>query len=157
MNVESELLAASDAQIEDAMQYASLMVLRGLLFQLTGDADVIAMPPGTAAKYGTGSEMANEADTDLLKAKGATFLKQYRDSGAADIDIGPEARLRQSLSLTAGYEIPQQELHIWQEEAAFNRWARGARWSNDKPPKSREYFKVAVIGIGISGLNVAVQ
>ena len=157
MNVENELLSASDAQIDDAVQYASPMVLRGLLYQLTGDADVIAMPPGTAAKYGTGSEMANEADSELLKAKAATFLKQYRDSGAGEIDIGPEARLRQSLSLTAGYEIPQQELHIWQEEAAFDRWARAARWSNDKPPKNRENFKVAVIGTGISGLNVAVQ
>jgi 4-hydroxyacetophenone monooxygenase len=157
MNVKNELLSASDAQIDDAVQYASSMVLRGLLYQLTGDAALIAMPPGTAAKYGTGKEMANEADAVALKTKAATFLKQYRDSGAGEIDLGPEERLRQSLSLTAGHEIPERELHIWQQEAAFDRWARGVHWANDVPPESRKNFKVAVIGTGISGLNVAVQ
>ena len=157
MTVNSELLSASDAQIDDAMQYASPMVLRGLLYQLTGDAGVIAMPPGTAAKYGVGREMANEADADLLKAKGAAFLKHYRDRGVGDLDIGPADRLRQSLSLTAGHEIPAHELHIWQEEAAFDRWARGVHWQGGTPPENVENFKVAVIGTGISGLNVAVQ
>jgi 4-hydroxyacetophenone monooxygenase len=157
MKLNSELLSASDAQIDDAVQYASPMVLRGLLYQLTGDADVVDMPPGTAAKYGTGREMANETDAELLKAKASAFLKQCRDSGAGDIDIGPEARLRQSLSLTAGHEIPEQELHIWQQEAAFDRWARSVHWTGGKPPKAVEDFKVAVIGTGISGLNVAVQ
>jgi len=60
--------------------------------------------------------MANKADADLLKAKGAAFLKRYRDIGAGNMDIGPADRLRQSLSLMAGHEIPQDELHIWQEE-----------------------------------------
>jgi 4-hydroxyacetophenone monooxygenase len=152
-----ELLAAGDAEIDDAMRYASPMVLRGLLYQLIGDADVIAMPPGPSAKFGVGKEMANDADADLLKAKGAAFLKRYRDSGAANIDIGPADRLRQSLSLTAGHEIPEAELHIWQEEAAFDRWARGVHWTGGTPPKGVCNFKVAVIGTGISGLNVAVQ
>ena len=70
MTANKELLSASDAQIDDAMQYASPMVLRGLLYQLTGDSDVIGMAPGTAAKFGAGREMADEADADLLKAKG---------------------------------------------------------------------------------------
>ena len=54
MPVNTELLSASDDQIDDAMRYASPMVLRGLLHQLTGDMDVVAMPPGTAAKFGIG-------------------------------------------------------------------------------------------------------
>ena len=152
-----ELLSASDAEIDDAMHYASPMVLRGLLYQLIGDADVMTMPPGPSAKFGVGKEMANDTDADLLKAKGAAFLKHYRDSGAGKIDIGPADRLRQSLSLTAGHEIPEAELRIWQEEAAFDRWARGVHWAGGTPPKSVDRFKVAVIGTGISGLNVAVQ
>src|SRR5580698_7333761 len=35
--VRSELLAANDETIEDAVQFADPMVLRGLLYQLTGD------------------------------------------------------------------------------------------------------------------------
>jgi 4-hydroxyacetophenone monooxygenase len=101
--------------------------------------------------------MAHDADANLLKAKASAFLKQYRDSGAGQIDIGPADRLRQSLSLTAGHEIPEAELPIWQEEAAFDRWARGVHWHGGAPPVEVENFRVAVIGTGISGLNVAVQ
>ena len=39
-----ELLAASDAVIEDAVAYAEPMILRGLLYQLTGDPELKAMP-----------------------------------------------------------------------------------------------------------------
>jgi 4-hydroxyacetophenone monooxygenase len=154
---QNELLSASDAQIDDAMQYASPMVLRGLLYQLTGDKSVIDMPAGTSAKFGVGKEMANDSDGDLLKAKGAAFLKAYRDSGAGELDIGPPERMRRSLSLTAGHEIPENELHIWKEEAALNRWARGVHWTGGAAPKAAQDFQVAVIGTGISGLNVAVQ
>ena len=84
MTDRSELLSATDAQIDDALSYASPMVLRGLLHQLTGDESVIAMPAGRAAKFGVGKEMANEADAEELKAKGAAFLKAYRDSGAGE-------------------------------------------------------------------------
>ena len=157
MTDRSELLSATDAQIDDALSYASPMVLRGLLHQLTGDEGVIAMQAGRAAKFGVGKEMANEADADLIKAKGAAFLKAYRDSGAGEIDLGPQSRMRQSLSLTAGHDIPESELHIWQEEAALDRWARGVHWQDGATPKAAEGFKVAVIGTGICGLNVAVQ
>ena len=37
-----ELLAADDAGIEDAIAHADPMVLRGLLYQLTGDPEVAA-------------------------------------------------------------------------------------------------------------------
>ena len=39
-HVREELLAASDEVIEDAVVHADLMVLRGLLYQLTGDDEV---------------------------------------------------------------------------------------------------------------------
>ena len=157
MDLSAELLAASDAEIDDAMQFASPMVLRGLLYQFTGEKALVGMRPGTAAKFGVGKEMANEADADLLRAKAAAFLKRLRDGGADHIDIGPAERMRQSLSLTAGHEIPADELTIWQEEAALDRWARSVRWREERPPENVTDFKVAVIGTGICGLNVAVQ
>ncbi len=153
----AELFSASDAVIDDAVQYAQPMVLRGLLYLLNNDEEVIGMKPGSAAKFGTGSDMADEADADRLKAKAAAFLKQYRDSGARDLDLGSEAHLHRSLSLTANYDIPEKDYEIWREETGLDRWARGINWTDDKPPEDRKNFKVAVIGTGISGLNVAVQ
>lgn len=157
MNDRSELLSATDAQIDDALQHASPMVLRGLLYQLTGDESVIEMKPGAAAKFVVGSELADPADEKLIRQKAADFLKQYRDSGAGDIDIGPKERLRQSLSLTAGQEVPEHDLPIWAQETALDRWARGVNWRGGTAPDAVKDFKVAVIGTGISGLNTAVQ
>jgi 4-hydroxyacetophenone monooxygenase len=153
----AELLSASDAVIDDAVQYAQPMVLRGLLYLLSSDEDVIGMKPGSAAKFGTGSDMACEADAERLKSKAAAFLKQYRDNGAGDFELGSEEHLHRSLSLTAGQDIPEQDYEIWREEVALDRWARGINWTGDEPPENRKDFKVVVIGTGISGLNVAVQ
>jgi len=63
------------------MHYASPMVLRGLLYQLTGDESVLHMPPGTAAKFGVGKEMANDADAELLKAS-AVLAKVAKEQDA---------------------------------------------------------------------------
>ena len=39
----AEVLGASDAEIDAAVQYADPMALRGLLYQLTGDEEVRAV------------------------------------------------------------------------------------------------------------------
>ena len=39
----AEVLGASDADIDAAVQYADPMALRGLLYQLTGDEEVRAV------------------------------------------------------------------------------------------------------------------
>ena len=42
MTVRSELLTATDETIDDAVRHADPMVLRGLLYQLTGDESIAA-------------------------------------------------------------------------------------------------------------------
>lgn len=150
-----ELATASDATIEDAVRHADPAVLRGLLYQLTADSEVLAMPgaPVTMKR----EREADDANALLLKSKAVDFLKQYRDDGMPPIDIGPVERLRQSLSLSAAYDIPPADFDIWLEELALDRWARGVRWQDAEAPAQRSGFTVAVIGTGISGLNVAVQ
>ncbi|TVV75750.1 flavin-containing monooxygenase [Sphingomonas solaris] len=153
----SELTNASDADIDDAVQHAQPLVLHGLLHQLTGDEDLLGLNPGGGAKFDTGSDTTNTDDEQKIKAKAAEFLKRFRDAGEPALDIGPIDRLRQSLSLTAAYDIPPGDLDIWLEELALDRWARGVEWKAGAAPAARSGFKVAVIGTGISGLNVAVQ
>src|SRR5580698_8860678 len=84
-NSRSELLEATDAQIEDAVQYADPVVLRGLLYQLTGDDEIAKTEMTRGAR---GLIVASEDDVALLRGKAADFLKAYRDSGAGPIDIG---------------------------------------------------------------------
>jgi 4-hydroxyacetophenone monooxygenase len=153
-----ELLEASDETIDDAMAFADPMVLRGLVYQLTGDESVAAVEV-TSAVFGflEVQTLANPSDAELVRAKAAAFLKSYRDEGAGPISAGPAERLHRSVSLTTGVDIPRPELEMWLEQLALDPWARGLIWN--EPPSSHQQapFSVAVIGAGLGGINAAVQ
>lgn len=154
-----ELLQASDEEIEDAVGYADPMVMRGLLYQLTGDeelaqSDVAIVPTSVGSETAT---IANPHDIATIRAKAATFLKRYRDSGARAMDLGPRERLPRTLALIAGRAIPEDELELWLEELALDPWVRGLNWDQQQPVKRLSGFSVLVIGAGMGGLNVAVQ
>jgi 4-hydroxyacetophenone monooxygenase len=144
--------------IEDAVQHAEPMVLRGLLYQLTGDPELKSMP---LKKVRVGRIQtvapAGEQEVTMLRRKAADFLKAYRDSGAGAIDYGPRERLAESLALTVGEEIKAEALDLMLEEVALDPWARSLRWQREPDPKQLENFSVTIIGAGMGGLNAAVQ
>ena len=91
--VRHELRAASDEMIEDAVKYADPMVLRGLLYQLTGDPEVAAIRVKIRLMgFYEAATPQYEDDVALLQRKAAAFLKRYRDAGAGSISIGPRER-----------------------------------------------------------------
>lgn len=154
----AELIAASDEVIEDAVQYADPMVLRGLLYQLTGDETLADMTVGMVDAGFFQIAMASDpADVEMVRAKAADFLKKYRDDGAGEIPIGPADRLRRSMELVAGVTIPDCELDLWLEELAIDPWARALEWTDKTPPPAAANFSVVVIGAGMGGLGVSVQ
>ncbi len=127
----AEILAASDADIDAAVQYADPMALRGLLYQLTGDEELRAVQVDmqVVGVYRELWHVASKDDVALIRAKAAAFLKSYRDAGAGQLPIGPAERLRDSIGLAVGPEIPAEELGLWLEELAIDPWARGLDWS----------------------------
>ncbi|MCB2073103.1 MAG: NAD(P)/FAD-dependent oxidoreductase [Novosphingobium sp.] len=157
------LLAATDDVIEDAVRYADPMVLRGLLYQLTGDEEILsirAAPLGEAGAYtaaGGIQVVPGESDVRRLQAKAVSFLKATRDAGAVNVDLGPSERLFDSLALTAGEEIPDAEREMWMEQTALDPWVRGVSWKKPPPKAEREEFLVGIIGAGLSGLAAAVH
>jgi len=171
MTDKSELLTATDEAIDDAVKYADPMVLRGLVYQLTGDESIAATQASTAeirnsepdsgsqdfALVQSKSDVSNSSDLAMIRSKAATFLKSYRDRGAPDIPCGPPERLPRSLNLVAGTDIPASELEMWLEQLALDPWARGLVWLDPPPLQDVEKFVVAVIGAGMGGLNAAVQ
>src|SRR5215831_11421374 len=103
--VRQELLQASDETIEDAVKYADPMVLRGLLYQLTGDESIAATKVAMMTIRNAEIPMvADPSDAALIQSKAAAFLKSYRDQGAGDIPYGPPERLHRSISLALGAE-----------------------------------------------------
>lgn len=167
--VRTELLSATDEQIDDAVGYADPMALRGWLYQLTGDEAAAATKVGPVPGYVGGNlstGLTGPADVALLRAKAAQFLKSYRDRGAGPIGIGPLDRLPHSLALAGGMaQLPEEDVELWVEEFALDPWARGLTWDKTKDrakDKAQDMertvaFSVIVIGTGMGGLNAAAQ
>ena len=154
-----ELLDATDETIEDAVEYADPMVLRGLLYQLTADESLTEMDLGAQGRErgGAVTTVTDPSDIALIRSRAVAFLKSYRDSGAGELPIGPIERLPVSLSLTGGSDIPTVELEMWLEQLAIDPYARGLVWSQPPERDRLADISVVVIGAGMGGLNAAVQ
>ena len=153
----SELLDATDEAIDTAVRHADPMVLRGLLYQLTGDESLAEMPVEIQTYGFTEIELlADPSDVAEVHARAAVFLKRHRDAGAPELPIGPSDRLRRSVSLTTGLPIDDAEVEMWIEQMALDPYARGLEWKQTPEPSALEGFEVAVIGAGMGGLNAAV-
>jgi 4-hydroxyacetophenone monooxygenase len=153
-----ELLGASDEVIEDAVAYADPMVLRGLLYQLTGDAALKAMEL-RKVRVGRVETVAPASDDTvaMVRRKAAAFLKDYRDAGAGPIAFGPPERLPESLNLIVGHAIREDARDLMLEETALDPWARSLEWQKTPDPERLANFTVTIIGAGMGGLNAAVQ
>jgi 4-hydroxyacetophenone monooxygenase len=157
--LQTTLLQASDQEIEESLEYAEPLVLRGLLYQLTGDEELVALELMTSPVMMMTSPsvaLANPDDVAMVRRKAADFLKAYRDRGAGPIEIGPRERLPRSLALVTGEELPDDDVELWLEELAIDPWARGIDWEGQPPAERLKGFSVLVIGAGMGGLNAAV-
>ena len=156
---QGELLGASDETIEDAVQYADPLVLRGLVYQLTGDESLATgVRVDTVVSGFRSKQVVGDADdVALIRRKAADFLRSCRDAGPHEVSFGPAERLQRSLSLTAGSEVPRAELEMWVEQLGLDPHVRGLSWSQAPTPEQLASFSVLVIGAGMGGLNAAVQ
>jgi 4-hydroxyacetophenone monooxygenase len=155
--VGQELLEASDEQIDEAVEYADPLVLRGLLYQLTGDEAVARTKTILAVGgFGTMRVVADE-DAPLLRRKAAEFLKAHRDAGAPAIEPGPAERVPASARLVLGDDVDGDLLRYMIEELAFDPWLRELKWQREPDPEKLQQFSVTLIGAALSGLNAAVM
>ena len=139
------------------MELADPMVLRGLIYQLTGDPEIAATTVVSATRMGfTGGLELGPEDAALVRRKAVEFLQSYRDGGAGELSIGPMDRLPKSMALTMGKEIESDSYDLWLEELALDPWARGLEWSRE-PSQRPTDFSVTIIGAGMGGLNAAIQ
>jgi 4-hydroxyacetophenone monooxygenase len=157
MSSRPELLRATDAEIEDAVKYAEPMVLRGVLYLLTGDESLADIPTAPVEVGNSDAAFVTDpAEVERLQAKTADFLKAYRDRGAPDVHPD-RSRLHKALMLAAGEEISDDDYEIWREQCAIDPFARTFTWAKPPSPEQLQGFTVAVIGAGLAGLASAVS
>lgn len=158
--VRAELHRATDEEIEDALSYADPILLRGLLYGLTGDDEVASVPDELAGSDFRGPQpsIINAGHARLLRAKAAEFLKGCRNAGIEHCTL-PESRLRRAMQLTVGSSIPQDELELWREQMGLDPMARSFQWPQDREPtkEQRDRHHIVVIGAGMGGLTAGMQ
>jgi 4-hydroxyacetophenone monooxygenase len=156
--VRAELREASDEAIVDAVAYADPMLLRGLIYQLTGDQEIAATAIALTRRGPLEvAAPATDADTAVLRRKAAEWLIAYRDGGAGEVSVGPRERLKTSLGLAVGEDLGDADMEFWIEELAIDPWARSLVWREVPEPARLQQFSVTVIGAGMGGLNAALQ
>jgi 4-hydroxyacetophenone monooxygenase len=157
MSKRPELLTASDAEIEDAVKYAEPMVLRGVLYLLTGDESLADIPTATVEVGNSDALFVTDPPSvERLHKQTADYLKAYRDRGAPDVHPD-RARLHKALMLAAGEEISDDDYEIWHEQCAIDPFSRTFTWEKPPAPEQLQGFQVAVIGAGLAGLASAVS
>ncbi len=154
-----ELIDASDETIEDAINHADMLVLRGLLYQLTGDESVAAIPHEKIPMgfRGMVPAIVNPEHVAFLRQKALAFIKAYQADGAGEVSMGPHDRLRKSMELAIGDTIPDGDIDMWIEQLGLHPMVRGLNWRAEPSDAQRAGFRVAVIGSGMGGLMAAVQ
>jgi 4-hydroxyacetophenone monooxygenase len=153
-----ELCEASDATIEAAVAAADPMVLRGLIYQLTGDEEVAATRIDPVQfLFLTMQFVIDPEALATLHRKAADLLKGLRDGGAEEVSIGPRGRLRTSLGLTSGVELDDCEAEMFEASTGIDPFVHGLSWENQPDAEKLAEFPVAVIGAGMGGLNAAVM
>lgn len=155
--VRYELLEADREAIAAAVEHANPMVLRGLLYQLTADEELLAtrahvVQGGVLEMFELGAD-----DAALVRRKAIEFLMNDRDAGAGPLGSGPVERLRTSLGLAVGKELRDEDMAYWIEQTALDPWARSLTWQQEPTAEKLAGFSVTVIGAGMGGLNVALQ
>ena len=155
MSNRPELLEHTDQQIDGTVAYADPMVVRGLLYQLTRDESLFEIKT-KLSNVGLVDvhTLAERGDAAGLRAKAAAYLKRHRDAGAVAPRLD-RSLIPASLGLTAGREIPGDELEMWLETTGLDPWGRTFAWKERPPAEQIENFQVAVIGAGMGGLAAA--
>jgi 4-hydroxyacetophenone monooxygenase len=151
-----DLLHSTDAEIEHYVQSGDPMVLRGVLYQLTGDAAIAATKLGEAPGMFTPLKaLVDPQDIELVRAAAAGYLRAHRDAGAPTVGPGPLERLPQSLGLAVGGDIPTAAVEFCIEELGLERIPR--RHELRHWPSDIANFHVVVIGSGVGGINAAIN
>lgn len=155
--VASELSSASDDQIIEALGYADPLVLRGVLYHLTGDESLAEMPhvigPGMLGKS---PYLANESDVALLRKKAFDLLAAYRDGILHPPAEVSRERLLRAMSMVVCQEVPPEGAGFWLQELAIDQQAVSVLGDSPEGPHNSE-MHVVVVGAGLAGVNAAIQ
>lgn len=158
MNNRAQILQSSNEEIAQAVGHANPLVLRGLLYLLTGNEKLAGIPiaPVTAG-FRDAVAITDEDAVAFLRDEAARFLRDWRDAGAPELaPVSPE-RLPLAMDLAVGATIPEADREMWIEQLALDPMVRGLEWPSAPDPERLGRFQVVVIGAGLSGLNAAAQ
>jgi 4-hydroxyacetophenone monooxygenase len=151
-------LVADRTRLVDALKAADIVPLLLVYTHLSGDETMLdrfrPLIKG-AWSFEVESDEALEAE---LRDKLIATLEHYANNGHALPPAPDQARLQHMCDVAVGQPVPSEYLPMVLEELNFDRTdAKSVRWRKLVPQETLDRYHVLVIGLGYSGLAMAIK
>ena len=151
-------LVADRPRLADALKAADIVPLLLVYTHLSGDETMLdrfrPLIKG-AWSFEVESDAVLEAE---LRDKLIATLEDYAKSGRPLPPAPDKARLQHMCDVAVGQPVPSEYLPMVLEELNFDRTdAKSVRWRKPVPQETLDKYHVLVIGLGYSGLAMAIK
>ncbi|MYB38155.1 MAG: NAD(P)/FAD-dependent oxidoreductase [Gammaproteobacteria bacterium] len=153
------LAAASDAEIEAALEHAHVPSLINALVHLTGDLSLIRGDIRPVSQlFGDPPGGVSPEDQAAMRARALEALKAHRDAGCPDLAVPATEVMQEMLHFIIGAELSPDYVEFLSSELKLvNEDPYRVDGFEDIPAETRKDFHVVVVGAGMSGLVNAIR
>ena len=150
----TSVAGATDAEIDAAVAEAGLLPLLMSTVHVTGSLDILrAAGRTTPPQWSTDLNGSVPADLQTdLRARAASAIKAWRDSGAPAPYAPSEVELREMIDLLTGKALDPRYEPLIAEELGFDGDPRAFVWNGPVDEAAKAAKPVVIVGAGLSGL-----
>lgn len=154
-----EQITEDDATIAAAIESASVPALMLSMLHMSGDNSILDGPikPGMAFMGEIQGYLTPEQQAEV-RAQALTVIKQFRNGGC-ELPAPPDkATVHRMMQFIVGDEVPEEYVDMMIEETSlYGVDERAFKWDKPVDDKTKQNFKVLVIGAGQSGVLAGIR
>jgi 4-hydroxyacetophenone monooxygenase len=146
---------ASDNHIREALEYADIQSLMGILMHLNGNCNHFNLVQPHYDPLAEEPDGLTEEQRASIRKLAFTAITLYRDAQSPELPTPTEADVNATMHHVMGQETPEEMLPYLREE--LNLFGEDTRRVNIDTTAMDEAFKVLIIGSGMSGILAAIR
>ena len=152
-------IPGSDAEIERALEDASIPTLLMSMVHMSGDASLLDGPLRPAGCYINEYQgYMSEEDKAAVRSAAMEVIRAFRDGGGQLPPAPDAATVHRMMNFFVAQDVPEEYVPMMLEEMELDgEDHRSDAWGDEVSVARREQHKVLVIGGGMSGVLAAVR